>query len=161
MLDVLRMLAGPLVLSSANRSGQPERCTAKQVLEALGDDIDLVLDDGPCRFGQPSSVVRVSGNQYDLLRAGVVPDKTLEASVQPDGVVRVHRQHLPQPDGRGLWQAAPGPAAALRHRRAGRPRSDRGLGRGRGDDGRPRQPGVGARDGRAWDWTWRTTKRSR
>jgi protein-tyrosine-phosphatase len=78
VLDVLRMLAGPLVLSSANRSGQPDPLTAQDVLDALGGDVDLVLDDGPCRFGQPSSVVKVTGNKYDILRAGVVPEMTLK-----------------------------------------------------------------------------------
>jgi protein-tyrosine phosphatase len=78
VLDVLQMLAGPLVLSSANRSGQPPALTAQDVLDALGGDVDLVLDDGPCRFGQPSSVVRVTGNRYDVLRAGVVPEMTLK-----------------------------------------------------------------------------------
>ena len=73
-----RMLAGPLVLSSANRTGQPAALDAQQVLEALGDDLDLILDDGPCRFGQPSSVVRVKGNHYDVLRVGVVPEMTLK-----------------------------------------------------------------------------------
>ena len=48
------------------------------MLEALGGDLDLVLDDGPCRFGQPSSVVQVIGNRYELLRAGVVPEQTLK-----------------------------------------------------------------------------------
>jgi len=77
LLDVLRMIAGPLVLTSANRTGQPEAATADEVLDALGDEVDLVLDDGRCRFGQPSSVVRVSGKRYEILRAGVVPEKTL------------------------------------------------------------------------------------
>jgi protein-tyrosine phosphatase len=36
-----------------------------------------VLDDGPCRFGQPSSVVQVTGNRFRVLRAGVVPERTL------------------------------------------------------------------------------------
>ena len=75
--DVLRMIAGPLALSSANRSGQPEATTAEQVLDALGEEVELVLDDGRCRFGQPSSVVRVTGRRYEVLRAGVVPEKTL------------------------------------------------------------------------------------
>jgi len=75
--DVLRMLAGPLVLSSANRPGAPEAVTAQEVVETFGDRIDLVLDDGPCRFGQPSSVVQVRKGHYEVLRAGVVPEHTL------------------------------------------------------------------------------------
>ncbi len=78
VLAVLRMLAGPLVLSSANLGGQAEAVTAQQVLDALGDRIDLVLDDGPCRFGEPSSVVRVEGSRYKIVRPGVVPEKTLQ-----------------------------------------------------------------------------------
>jgi len=74
----MQMVVGPLVLSSANRSGQPDAVTGTEALESLGDDVDLILDDGRCRFGQPSSVVKVVGNRYQILRAGVVPEKTLQ-----------------------------------------------------------------------------------
>jgi protein-tyrosine phosphatase len=75
--DVLRMLAGPLVLTSANRSGETDAVTAQEVVGALGSDIALVLDDGPCRYGQPSSVVRVKNNRFEILREGVVGEATL------------------------------------------------------------------------------------
>jgi protein-tyrosine phosphatase len=78
LLDVMRMLAGPLALSSANLTGKPEAVNAREVLDYLGDKVDLIVDDGPCRFGEPSSVVRVQGNRYEVLRAGVVPEKTLQ-----------------------------------------------------------------------------------
>jgi len=77
ILDVLRMLTGPLALSSANRAGGADAVTADEVIDALGDDLDLVLDDGPCRFGQPSSVIRINDEQYEILRLGVVPETTL------------------------------------------------------------------------------------
>lgn len=77
ILDVLQMIAGPLVLSSANRSGQFETRTASEVIQAFGEEVDLVLDDGPTRYGLPSSVVRIRGKQYEVLRAGAVPEKTL------------------------------------------------------------------------------------
>ena len=75
--DVLGMLAGPLCLTSANRAGMPEAVAAKEVIDAFGDEISMVVDDGPCRFGQPSSVVRVNRGRYEILRAGVVPERTL------------------------------------------------------------------------------------
>jgi tRNA threonylcarbamoyl adenosine modification protein (Sua5/YciO/YrdC/YwlC family) len=78
ILDVMRMLAGPLALSSANRSGRPEAVTAPEVAETLGDQLDLILDGGRCRFGQPSSVIRVQGNRYEILRLGVVPERTVQ-----------------------------------------------------------------------------------
>ena len=71
------MVAGPIVLTSANRSGQPPATTAEEAVDALGDDVALVLDGGPCRFGEASSVVRVRGNEFEMLREGVVGLSTL------------------------------------------------------------------------------------
>ena len=77
-LDVLRMLPGPIVLSSANRKGMPDTVTAQEVVQALGDDVHLVLDDGRSRFGQPSSVVHVSATGLKILRQGVFSEQTLK-----------------------------------------------------------------------------------
>lgn len=77
LLDVLNMINGPLALTSANLAGEPEAVTADQVMEGIGDKVDLVLDDGPARYGRPSSVVKVVGNRITILREGVVGAATL------------------------------------------------------------------------------------
>lgn len=77
ILSVLRLSAGPLVLTSANPSGQPAAITGQQVVESLGNVIDLILDDGPCRFGQPSSVVHVRDHQWKLLRGGILDESAI------------------------------------------------------------------------------------
>jgi protein-tyrosine phosphatase len=74
---VQRLCAGPLVLSSANRSGQPDAVTANEAMEACQDDVALVLDDGRCRYAQPSSVVRVRDNRLEILRPGVLTESSL------------------------------------------------------------------------------------
>jgi protein-tyrosine phosphatase len=73
VLQVLDRLPGPLVLSSANRSGEPAATTAEEVVEALGEDVAVVVNGGRTRFGQASSVVRVQGDRWEMLREGVVP----------------------------------------------------------------------------------------
>lgn len=78
VLQILRLLAGPIVLTSANVSDQQPAITGEQVVESLAQDIDLVLDDGPCRFGQVSSVVKVDANGFQFLRVGVIDEKTLK-----------------------------------------------------------------------------------
>jgi len=75
--DVLRMLHGPVVLTSANRSGGSDATTAQQVVESLDGEVHLVLDDGGSRYGQPSSVIRVNGSKLEVLREGVVSSATL------------------------------------------------------------------------------------
>ncbi len=77
ILDVLRISRGPLALTSANRSGQKDAVTAKQVVDALGDNVELVLDDGKCKFGQPSSVIQIEDHHCKLLRSGVINAQTL------------------------------------------------------------------------------------
>ena len=39
ILDVLRMIAGPVALTSANRSGQPEAKSAEEIVEEFGDEV--------------------------------------------------------------------------------------------------------------------------
>jgi len=75
---VLRLTAGPIILTSANRAGEPEAMTADEVVQSFGDDVDLVIDDGRAKLGQPSSVVRVDGNRLKFLRAGVINEPTLK-----------------------------------------------------------------------------------
>ncbi len=77
-LQILRLLAGPIVLTSANISAQTECVDGVQVIKQLGDEIDLILNDGRSRYGQPSSVVKVTDdNKFEMLRAGVIDETTL------------------------------------------------------------------------------------
>jgi protein-tyrosine phosphatase len=78
VLDVLHMLAGPIALTSANQSGQPDAVTAEEAIRNVGQHVALVLDDGPCRYGQPSTVVRAGDSTYECLREGVVPCAALD-----------------------------------------------------------------------------------
>lgn len=77
ILDVLRLTPGPLVLSSANRGGQPAPTSAEEAVEQMGDDVHIYLNDGKCQFGQPSSVVEIDGDTLNLLRPGVVSESNL------------------------------------------------------------------------------------
>ncbi len=76
-LDTLRMIAGPVVLTSANRSGESDATTGQEVVAALGDSVQLVLDEGRTRFGQSSSVVKVTPDGFQMLRVGVMSENTL------------------------------------------------------------------------------------
>jgi protein-tyrosine phosphatase len=77
VLDVLRMLVGPIVLTSANLQGEADPVTAEGVIRGLGDAVELILDDGQSRLGQPSTVVKVERNGFKILRQGVVSEQTL------------------------------------------------------------------------------------
>jgi protein-tyrosine phosphatase len=78
VLRTLRRAAGPVVLTSAARADGPAAVLAEQVVESFGDEVAVVLDDGPCRFGQASTVVQVNGSRWSVLREGVVPAGLVE-----------------------------------------------------------------------------------
>ncbi len=78
-----RFLAAPLVLTSANISGNPAPTTAEGVVEQLGDEIPQLLDDGPTRYGGASTVVRVQGDRWEMLREGVIERAAMNQFVKP------------------------------------------------------------------------------
>jgi L-threonylcarbamoyladenylate synthase len=76
-LALLRALREPIASSSANPAGQPPPVDAEQVIRGLGDGLDLVLDGGPCRIGQPSTILDLSGSTPRILRQGAIPEADL------------------------------------------------------------------------------------
>jgi L-threonylcarbamoyladenylate synthase len=48
------------------------------VITGLGQDLDLVLDGGPCRLAQPSTILDLSGIEPKILRAGAIPETELQ-----------------------------------------------------------------------------------
>jgi protein-tyrosine phosphatase len=69
---VLQAAGTPLLLTSANRTGEREARTAGEVLESLGGTIPLVLDGGPAQLAQASTVVSFAGLRPIVHREGVI-----------------------------------------------------------------------------------------
>jgi L-threonylcarbamoyladenylate synthase len=90
--DCPRALAralGPLPVTSANLSGQPDARDSSGVLAQLGSRIDLVLDGGPARGGIPSTVVDCSTGQPRVLRVGAVGSTEIAAALDRAGGVKL------------------------------------------------------------------------
>ena len=81
----LARLLGPLAVSSANLSGQPEARSAGELLASVGASLALIVDDGPVRGGVASTVVVViDGQPLQVVREGAIPSALLQAVA--DGV---------------------------------------------------------------------------
>jgi L-threonylcarbamoyladenylate synthase len=92
-LALLREFGGGLAAPSANRFGRVSPTTADDVRADLGDDVDVVLDGGPCRVGVESTIVDCSGDAPVVLRLGGVARERVEhllgrrVAVRSDGTV--------------------------------------------------------------------------
>jgi L-threonylcarbamoyladenylate synthase len=74
-------LGFPTVSTSANHSGDPAVRTAREVIDALGGEVDLVLDSGPTPGGEPSTIVDARGAEPRLVRSGAVPFRQILEAV--------------------------------------------------------------------------------
>jgi len=63
---------GPVVSTSANRSGSPAKTTAAEVHALFGSQLSLILDGGVAKSTSPSTIVDVTGPWPTLVRAGIL-----------------------------------------------------------------------------------------
>jgi L-threonylcarbamoyladenylate synthase len=77
-LALARAAGGPIIATSANRSGQPPPQSAAEVEQALGQDVSLILDGGVTRGGPASTVLDLAADPPRVVRSGAVPLSELE-----------------------------------------------------------------------------------
>jgi L-threonylcarbamoyladenylate synthase len=82
----LAAAVGPIPTTSANRSGRPEARDAADVVDQVGDAVDLVLDGGSAHGGPASTVVDCTGDRPRVLRVGAVPLADVVAVLDAAGV---------------------------------------------------------------------------
>ncbi|WP_300957233.1 L-threonylcarbamoyladenylate synthase [Faecalibaculum rodentium] len=75
LLAVMEQLDAPLLVTSANQSGQPAALTAAEAAHAL-PDIDGLMD-GSCAGGVASTIVDCTCSPVRILRQGPVSEETI------------------------------------------------------------------------------------
>lgn len=78
-LTLLRTLDFPLVAPSANPFGYISPTTPAHVNEQLGDQVEYILDGGPCKVGVESTIVGVEKEHPHIYRKGGLPVEKIEA----------------------------------------------------------------------------------
>ncbi|MCX6344695.1 MAG: L-threonylcarbamoyladenylate synthase [Armatimonadetes bacterium] len=77
-LALLRAVAGPIVASSANVSGELSARNADDAIRQLGEFVSVVLDAGESAIGVASTVVDVTVDPPVILRHGAISDIDIE-----------------------------------------------------------------------------------
>lgn len=77
-LSLLNRLDFPLAAPSANPFGYISPTEAQHVLDQLQNNVNYVLDGGPCHIGLESSIVGIEHNQLTLYRAGGISAESIE-----------------------------------------------------------------------------------
>jgi L-threonylcarbamoyladenylate synthase len=110
---LIRTAGVPIAAPSANRFGAISPTTAAHVIEQFGDQLPIVLDDGPCRIGVESTVVSFvdsADGRPTLLRPGGISLEELEAIV---GKLQLHTHEESNPASPGQLLRHYSPATPL------------------------------------------------
>lgn len=78
LMDVLRLCPAPLITSSDRVQGVEMPRNAADVAARFGDKVAMILDDGPCRYGEPATVIKVDSRSWEVTESGVVSECTLK-----------------------------------------------------------------------------------
>lgn len=88
---IARKIGGPIVGTSANRSGGPSPFSLSVALEQLGDEVDLYIDGGPASVRDNSTIVGVEDAETEgdplnikVYREGALPITEIEANLKAD-----------------------------------------------------------------------------
>jgi L-threonylcarbamoyladenylate synthase len=71
---LIEAVGGPITGTSANLSGFPSCTSAEQILQQLGDRLPLILDSGDTGGTVASTIVRIDGDEWSVVREGALPD---------------------------------------------------------------------------------------
>ncbi len=88
---IANKIGGPIVGTSANRSGGPSPFNLSVALEQLGDEVDLYIDGGPSRAHENSTIIGVEAPETEedtrsikIYREGALPIAQVEADLRVD-----------------------------------------------------------------------------
>jgi protein-tyrosine phosphatase len=74
--EVLAYLNGPMLFGVLS-VGSAETVSPRQVLEAVGEHLDALIDDGPSRYQKSATVVEVRGSSWSVRRPGLLSEDLL------------------------------------------------------------------------------------
>jgi len=81
LIDLTR---GPITGTSGNISGQPACASAVELLEQLGDRLPLIIDAGETPGNLASTIVKLEGDDWAIMREGVITEQEIRAALDDD-----------------------------------------------------------------------------
>jgi len=81
---LIGLVKGPITGTSGNISGQPACATAIDLMEQLGDRLPLIIDAGETPGNLASTIVKLDGDDWMVMREGVVSEQEIRAALEDD-----------------------------------------------------------------------------
>lgn len=98
-LSLIKEAGCPIAAPSANPFGYLSPTTAEHVKEQLGNQVDFILDGGPCEVGVESTIISLAEDSPKLLRLGGITMEEIESMI---GKVEIQSMNKERPSAPGM-----------------------------------------------------------
>ena len=79
--EIINAVGGPITGTSANLTGMPACTNAADLIIQLGDRLPLILDSGDTRAVVPSTIVRLDGDEWMIIREGAIAENDIQKTL--------------------------------------------------------------------------------
>jgi len=81
LLKIVKELKEPILLTSANKSGERACNTSEEVIDIFKDEIPLVIK-GKCEYNIASTIVEIKDRNVNIIREGIIKKEEIERLIK-------------------------------------------------------------------------------
>lgn len=81
LLKIVKELGEPILLTSANKSGEEASLTSEEVVNVFNEEIPLVIK-GKCKVNIASTIVEIKDKNVNILREGIIKKEEIERLIK-------------------------------------------------------------------------------
>lgn len=81
LLKIVKGLKEPILLTSANKSGEPSCINSEEVEDVFKDEVPLIIK-GKCKHNYASTIVEIKDKKVNIIREGVIKKEEIERLIK-------------------------------------------------------------------------------
>lgn len=81
LLKIVKGLKEPILLTSANKSGEEACINSEEVIEVFKDEIPLVIK-GKCEYNVASTIIEINNKNVNIIREGIIKKEEIERLIK-------------------------------------------------------------------------------
>lgn len=81
LLKIVKEVGEPILLTSANKSGEDASLTSEEVINVFNDEIPLVIK-GKCKVNIASTIVEIKDKNVNIIREGIIKKEEIERLIK-------------------------------------------------------------------------------
>lgn len=81
LLKIVKGLKEPILLTSANKSGENPALSSEEVVDIFNEEISLVVK-GKCKYNLASTIVEIKDKNVNIIREGIIKKEEIERVIK-------------------------------------------------------------------------------